>query len=36
MNRLDYNELVAALQGGSSKGVEFKLAKLRNFDGARD
>jgi hypothetical protein len=27
MNRLDFNELVAALKGGSSKGVEFKPAK---------
>jgi len=36
MNRPDFNELVAALKGGSSKGVEFKRAKLENFDGARD
>jgi len=28
--------LVAVLKGGSSKGVEFKPAKPRNFDGARD
>jgi hypothetical protein len=28
--------LVAALKGKSSKGVEFKPAKLRNFNGARD
>jgi hypothetical protein len=27
MNRPDFNELVAALKGGSSKGVEFKPAK---------
>jgi len=36
MNRLNFNELVAALKGGSSKGVEFKLAKPENFDGAQD
>jgi hypothetical protein len=36
MNRPDYNELVAALKGGSSKGVEFKPARPGNFDGARD
>jgi hypothetical protein len=36
MNRLDFNELVAALKGGSSKGVEFKPVKPGNFDGARD
>jgi len=36
MNRPNFNELVAALKGGSSKGVEFKPAKLGNFDGARD
>jgi hypothetical protein len=36
MNRPDFNELVTALKGGSSKGVEFKLAKPENFDGARD
>jgi hypothetical protein len=36
MNRPDFNELVVALKGGSSKGVEFKPAKLGNFDGARD
>jgi len=34
MNRPDFNELVAALKGGSSKGVEFKLVKPENFDGA--
>jgi hypothetical protein len=33
MNRLDFNELVTALKGGSSKGVGFQLAKPRNFDG---
>jgi hypothetical protein len=36
MNRLDFNELVAALKGRSSKGVEFKPATPGNFDGARD
>jgi hypothetical protein len=36
MNRPDFNELVVALKGGSSKGVEFKPAKPENFDGARD
>jgi hypothetical protein len=36
MNRLNFNELVAALKGGSSKGVEFKPAKPENFDGAQD
>ncbi len=36
MNRPNFNELVAALKGGSSKGVEFKPAKLGNFDGAQD
>ncbi len=36
MNRPDFNELVITLKGGSSKGVEFKPAKLENFDGARD
>ncbi len=34
MNRLDFNELVMALKEGSSKGVEFKPTKPRNFDGA--
>jgi hypothetical protein len=33
MNKLDFTELVAALKGGSSKGVGFKLAKHGNFDG---
>jgi hypothetical protein len=36
MNRFDFNELVVALKGGSSKGVGFKPTKPRNFDGARD
>jgi hypothetical protein len=36
MNRLDFNELVVALKGGSSKGVEFKPAKPGNLDGAQD
>jgi hypothetical protein len=36
MNRPDFNELVAALKGGSSKGVSFKPARPENFDGARD
>jgi len=36
LNRPDFNELVAALKGGPSKGVEFKPARLENFDGARD
>jgi hypothetical protein len=36
MNRLDFNELVVALKGGSSKGVEFKPAKFGTFDAARD
>jgi hypothetical protein len=36
LNRLDFNELVAAFKGGSSKGVEFKPAKPENFDGAWD
>jgi hypothetical protein len=36
MNRPDFSELVTALKGGSSKGVEFKPARPGNFDGARD
>jgi len=36
MNRPDYNELVAALKGGSSKSVGFKPARPENFEGARD
>jgi hypothetical protein len=34
MNRPDFNELVAALKAGSSKGVEFKPVKPDNFNGA--
>jgi hypothetical protein len=36
MNRPDFGELVAALKTGTSKGERFQLAKLGNFDGARD
>jgi hypothetical protein len=36
MNRPNFNELVAAFKGGSSKGVEFKPVKPGNFDGPRD
>jgi hypothetical protein len=36
MNRPNFTELVAALKGGSSKGVGFKPAKPRNFDRVRD
>jgi hypothetical protein len=36
MNRPDFNELVVAFKGGSSKGVGFQLAKPGNFDGIRD
>jgi hypothetical protein len=36
MNRLDFTEFVVALKGGSSKGVGFKPAKPRNFDGIQD
>jgi len=36
MNRPDFNELVMALKGRSSKGVGFKPARPGNFDGARD
>ncbi len=36
MNRPDFNELFAALKGGSSKGVGFQLAKPGNFDGVWD
>jgi len=36
MNRPDFNELVVALKGGSSKGVEFKPTKPGNLDGAQD
>jgi hypothetical protein len=31
MNRLDFTELVAALKGGSSKGVGFKHVEPENF-----
>jgi hypothetical protein len=34
MNRPDFNELVVALKGGSSKGVEFKPFRPENFDRA--
>jgi hypothetical protein len=36
MNRPNFNELVTALKGQSSKGVEFKPARLGNFYGAQD
>jgi len=36
MNRPDFSELVVALKGGPSKNAGFQLAKLENFDGARD
>jgi hypothetical protein len=36
LNRLDFTELVAALKGGSSKGVGFKPIKPGNFDGVQD
>jgi flavodoxin len=36
MNRPDFTKLVAALKGGSSKGVGFKLAKPGNFDDIQD
>jgi hypothetical protein len=36
MNRPDFNELVAALKGGLSKGVGFQPAKLGNFDGVQN
>jgi len=36
MNRLDFNELVAALKGGASKDARFQPAKPENFDDARD
>jgi len=32
MNRPDVTELVAALKGGSLKGVGFKPTKPRSFD----
>ncbi len=34
--RSNFNELVAAFKGGSSKSVGFKPVRLENFDGARD
>ncbi len=36
MNRPDFNELVAALKGRSSKNVRFQSAEPGNFDGAHD
>jgi hypothetical protein len=36
MNRPDFGGLVVALKGGLPKDVRFQLAKLGNFDGARD
>jgi hypothetical protein len=36
MNRPDFNELVAALKGVSSKNVGFQPTKPGNFDGAPD
>jgi hypothetical protein len=36
MNRPDFNELVAAFKGRSSKDVRFQSAKPENFDGAHD
>jgi hypothetical protein len=36
MNRPNFIKLVAALKGGSSKGVGFKPVKPRNFDGVQD
>ncbi len=36
MNRPDFNELVTALKGKSSKNARFQPAKPGNFDGARD
>jgi len=36
MNRPDFDELVAALKTGTSKGERFQPAKPGNFDGARD
>jgi hypothetical protein len=36
MNRFDFTELIAALKGGSSKGVGFQPVKLGNFDGIRN
>jgi len=36
MKRFDFNELVAALKGGSSKNARFQLAKPGNIHGACD
>jgi len=36
INKPDFTELVAALKGGSSKGVGFQPTKPRNFDGIQD
>jgi hypothetical protein len=36
MNRPDFNELVVAFKGGSSKNARYQPAKPGNFDGARD
>ncbi len=36
MNRPDFNELVAAFKGGSSKNAGFQPAKLGNFDGVHN
>jgi hypothetical protein len=36
MNRPDFSELVAALKGGSSKGVGFQLIKLGIFYGVQN
>jgi hypothetical protein len=36
MGRPDFGELVVTLKTGAAKGERFQLAKLGNFDGARD
>ncbi len=36
MNRLNFDQLVAALKGRSSKNTRFQPAKPGNFDGAHD
>jgi len=36
MNKPNFNELVAALKGGTSKDARFQPAKPGNFDDARD
>jgi hypothetical protein len=36
MNRPDFNDLVAALKGGSSKNARYQPAKPGNFDSAHD